>query len=137
MAVGKTLTTSGYLTIIGSTTVVIRKDNEMKNTLKAGLIAVLVFAFTNVAVRYIVDANRTNNKLTTIDSITKQEYLDAVRQKGGGEYEVCIYDKVIDKIGVKATYKLDAQVSVDKANADKYITPELTEVMGQCASEKL
>ena len=62
----------------------------MKNTLKAGLIAVLVFAFTNVAVRYIVDANRTNNKLTTIDSITKQEYLDAVRQKGGGEYEVCI-----------------------------------------------
>jgi len=117
--------------------VVIRKDNEMKNTLKAGLIAVLVFAFTNVAVRYIVDANRTNNKLTTIDSITKQEYLDAVRQKGGGEYEVCIYDKVIDKIGVKATYKLDAQVSADKANAEKYLTPELTEVMGQCASEKL
>ena len=137
MAVGKTLTTSGYLTIIGSTTVVIRKDNEMKNTLKAVLVAVLVFAFTNVAVRYIVDANRTNSKLTTVDSITKQEYIDAIKQKGGDGYEVCIYDRLIDKIGVKAVYKLDAQMAGDKANAEKYITPELTEVMGQCASEKL
>ena len=31
----------------------IRKDNEMKNTLKAVLVAVLVFAFTNVAVKGI------------------------------------------------------------------------------------
>lgn len=29
------------------------------------------------------------------------------------------------------------EILADKANADKYITPELTEVMGQCASEKL
>lgn len=41
------------------------------------------------------------------------------------------------KIGVKAVYKLDAQILADKANADKYITPELTEVMAQCANEKL
>lgn len=109
----------------------------MKEALKAVLIAVLVFGFTNIAVRYAINTNRQNNKITTADSITKQEYLDTVRQRGGGEYEVCVYDRLIDKIGVKAVYKLDAQVSADKANAEKYLTPELTEVMGQCASEKL
>lgn len=109
----------------------------MKEALKAVLIAVLVFGFTNIAVRYAINTNRQNNKITTADSITKQEYIDSIKQKGGNEYEVCIYDRLIDKIGVKAVYKLDAQVSADKANAEKYLTPELTEVMGQCAKEKL
>lgn len=109
----------------------------MKEALKAVLIAVLVFGFTNIAVRYVINTNRQNNKITTADSITKQEYLDTVRQRGGGEYEVCVYDRLIDKIGTKATYKLDTQMVADKANAEKYITPELSEVMTQCAKEKL
>jgi len=117
--------------------VVIRKDSEMKENLKTMIMVVLIISITSIAVGYISSTNQSDDKITTVDSITKQEYIDAIKQKGGDGYVVCIYDRLIDKIGVKAVYKLDAQILADKANADKYITPELTEVMGQCASEKL
>lgn len=109
----------------------------MKENLKTMIMVVLIISITSIAVGYISSTNQSDDKITTVDSLTKQEYLDAVRQKGGNEYEVCIYDKMIDKIGIKATYKLDAQVSADKANAEKYLTPELYQIMAQCANEKL
>ena len=64
----------------------------------------------------------------SISDMTKEQYIQQVKDNGGDAIEVCIYEKLIDDYGVKETLKMDMR-SVTNSND---VDPRVYSIMQEC-----
>ena len=64
----------------------------------------------------------------SISDMTKEQYIQQVKDNGGDTYQVCIYNKLIDTYGVKETLKLDMRSAADENDVD----PRVYSIMQEC-----
>lgn len=61
----------------------------------------------------------------TYMGLTRQIYLDKVSNNGQDTASLCVYTYLLDKYGIKETYKMDYRATVDENDVDQKILDEI------------
>lgn len=88
------------------------------------IVAVLRMAYTGYQVNQAAQG-----KDISISNMTKEQYLAQVKKNGGTQYEACVYNKLIDKYGVKETLKMDMRVAANENDVDSRLYSMANECM--------
>jgi len=63
-----------------------------------------------------------------VENYSKQDYLDQVKANGGESIELCAYDYLLDKYGVREVMKMDMKAMADEDDID----PRLFRAVEEC-----
>lgn len=85
---------------------------------------VLSMAYTGYQVK-----RASEGKDISISNMTKEQYIQQVKDNGGADYEVCAYNKLIDKYGVKETMKMDMRAAANEKDIDQRLFEEVKECL--------
>jgi hypothetical protein len=92
-------------------------------------LATMVVVWTIVFVGILIgnSANKTSD--TSALPYNKTEYLEKVKNNGGGELEECAYTYLIDTYGVGETMKIDIRIAIDENDVDSRVYVALKECL--------